>query len=56
MVATLDGCSLPRLTKDVRHFDAPFDARFRDMSVATCHHGRSEDMRIPSALRLHGER
>jgi tRNA(His) guanylyltransferase len=38
MVARLDGRSFTRLTKDVHHFEAPFDARFRDMMLATADH------------------
>ena len=35
MVARLDGRSFTRLTKEVCHFEAPFDERFRDLMVAT---------------------
>jgi tRNA(His) guanylyltransferase len=35
MVARLDGRSFTRLTKEVCQFEAPFDARFRDMMVTT---------------------
>jgi len=38
MVARLDGRSFTRLTKDVHQFEAPFDARFRDMMLATAEH------------------
>jgi tRNA(His) guanylyltransferase len=38
MVARLDGRSFTRLTKDVHRFEAPFDARFRDMMLATAEH------------------
>ena len=38
MVARLDGRSFTRLTKDVHQFEAPFDARFRDMMLATTEH------------------
>lgn len=35
MVARLDGNRFTRLTKEVCHFEAPFDANFRDMMVET---------------------
>jgi tRNA(His) 5'-end guanylyltransferase len=35
MVARLDGRGFTRLTKEVCQFDAPFDARFRDLMAAT---------------------
>ena len=35
MVARLDGRNFTRLTKDVCHFEAPFDERFRDLMVET---------------------
>jgi tRNA(His) guanylyltransferase len=35
MVARLDGRSFTRLTKDTQRFEAPFDARFRDLMVDT---------------------
>lgn len=35
MVARLDGRSFTRLTKEICHFEAPFDNRFRDMMVQT---------------------
>lgn len=38
MVARLDGRSFTRLTKEVQPFEAPFDARFRDMMVDTAEH------------------
>lgn len=38
MVARLDGRSFTRLTKEVHQFEAPFDARFRDMMLATAEH------------------
>lgn len=38
MVARLDGRSFTRLTKEVHQFEAPFDARFRDMLLATAEH------------------
>jgi tRNA(His) 5'-end guanylyltransferase len=38
MVARLDGRGFTRLTREVHHFDAPFDARFRDHMVATVEH------------------
>lgn len=38
MVARLDGRSFTRLTKEVHQFQAPFDARFRDMMLATAEH------------------
>ena len=38
MVARLDGRNFTRLTKEVREFEAPFDARFRDMMLDTVEH------------------
>src|ERR1700687_3966974 len=38
MVARLDGRSFTRLTKEVHPFEAPFDARFRDLMVDTAEH------------------
>jgi tRNA(His) 5'-end guanylyltransferase len=38
MVARLDGRSFTRLTKEVHQFDAPFDARFRDLIIETAEH------------------
>lgn len=38
MVAWLDGRSFTRLTKEVHQFEAPFDARFRDMMLETAEH------------------
>jgi tRNA(His) guanylyltransferase len=38
MVARLDGRSFTHLTKEVHQFEAPFDARFRDMILATADH------------------
>ncbi|PTX94780.1 guanylyltransferase [Verrucomicrobia bacterium LW23] len=38
MVARIDGRSFTRLTKEVHRFEAPYDARFRDMMVATVEH------------------
>ncbi|HEY1377443.1 MAG TPA: tRNA(His) guanylyltransferase Thg1 family protein [Gemmataceae bacterium] len=38
MVARLDGRGFTRLTKDVHPFEAPFDARFRDLMLATAEH------------------
>ena len=35
MVARLDGRGFTRLTKEVCHFEAPFDEKFRDMMVKT---------------------
>jgi tRNA(His) 5'-end guanylyltransferase len=35
MVARLDGRSFTRLTKEVHQFEAPFDARFRDLMADT---------------------
>ena len=35
MVARLDGRGFTRLTKEVHQFEAPFDARFRDLMVET---------------------
>lgn len=38
MVARLDGRSFTRLTREVHHFAAPFDERFRDYMIATTEH------------------
>jgi tRNA(His) 5'-end guanylyltransferase len=38
MVARLDGRGFTRLTKEVHPFEAPFDARFRDMMLETTEH------------------
>jgi tRNA(His) 5'-end guanylyltransferase len=38
MVARLDGRSFTRLTKEVHRFEAPFDARFRDLMLQTAEH------------------
>src|SRR5205807_528968 len=38
MVARLDGRSFTRLTKEVHQFEAPFDARFRDLMLETAEH------------------
>lgn len=38
MVARLDGRSFTRLTKEVHQFEAPFDARFRDLMLDTAEH------------------
>jgi tRNA(His) 5'-end guanylyltransferase len=38
MVARLDGRSFTRLTKEIHQFEAPFDARFRDLMLATAEH------------------
>ena len=35
LVARLDGNRFTRLTKEICHFEAPFDTRFRDMMVET---------------------
>ncbi len=35
MVARLDGNRFTRLTKEICHFETPFDVRFRDMMVGT---------------------
>lgn len=35
LVARLDGNRFTRLTKEICHFEAPFDTRFRDMLVET---------------------
>ena len=35
LVARLDGNRFTRLTKEICHFEAPFDVRFRDMMVET---------------------
>ncbi|MBA3936228.1 MAG: guanylyltransferase [Planctomycetes bacterium] len=46
IVARLDGRGFTRLTKEVHHFDAPFDIRFRDHMVATVEHLMGIGMRI----------
>ena len=38
MVARLDGRSFTRLTREICHFEAPFDENFRDMMVGTVQH------------------
>lgn len=38
MVARIDGRSFTRLTKEVHHFEAPYDVRFRDYMVSTVDH------------------
>ena len=38
MVARIDGRSFTRLTKEVAQFEAPFDARFRDLMIETTKH------------------
>jgi tRNA(His) 5'-end guanylyltransferase len=38
MVARLDGRGFTRLTKEIHQFEAPFDARFRDLMVETAEH------------------
>lgn len=38
MVARLDGRGFTRLTKEVHHFEAPFDPRFRDLMLDTVEH------------------
>ena len=38
LVARLDGRSFTRLTRERRHFAAPFDERFRDLMTATVRH------------------
>lgn len=38
MVARLDGRGFTRLTKEVYQFEAPFDARFRDLMLSTAEH------------------
>jgi tRNA(His) 5'-end guanylyltransferase len=38
VVARLDGRGFTRLTKEVHPFEAPFDARFRDLLVGTAEH------------------
>jgi tRNA(His) 5'-end guanylyltransferase len=35
MVARIDGRSFTRLTKEICHFEAPFDVKFRDMMIET---------------------
>lgn len=35
LVARIDGRSFTRLTKEICHFEAPFDVKFRDMMVET---------------------
>ncbi|TAE20028.1 MAG: guanylyltransferase [Bacteroidetes bacterium] len=38
MVARIDGRNFTRLTKETHKFEAPFDARFRDMMLETVQH------------------
>jgi tRNA(His) guanylyltransferase len=38
MAARIDGRNFTRLTKDVHHFEAPYDVRFRDCMVETVAH------------------
>ncbi len=38
MVARLDGRNFTRLTKEVHHFEAPFDVKFRDCMTNTVQH------------------
>lgn len=38
MAARIDGRSFTRLTKEIHHFEAPYDVRFRDYMVATVEH------------------
>ena len=38
MVARLDGRSFTRLTRDLQHFNAPYDERFRDLMLETTEH------------------
>jgi tRNA(His) guanylyltransferase len=38
LVARLDGRSFTRLTKEVHHFEAPYDERFRDLMLDTVEH------------------
>ena len=38
MVARIDGRNFTRLTKEVHHFEAPFDERMRDCMVGTTAH------------------
>ena len=38
IVARLDGRDFTRLTKELQPFDRPFDARFRDLMIATTEH------------------
>jgi tRNA(His) 5'-end guanylyltransferase len=38
MVARIDGRHFTRLTRDVHHFEAPYDQRFRDYMVGTVEH------------------
>ena len=42
MVARLDGRSFTRPTKEVHLFEAPFDARFRDLMLTTAEHLMSD--------------
>lgn len=38
LVARIDGRNFTRLTKDIHQFEAPYDARFRDMMIETTAH------------------
>lgn len=47
IVARLDGRGFTRLTKEVHHFEAPFDVRFRDHMIHTVEHLMDCGFRIP---------
>jgi len=38
LVARIDGRSFTRLTKEICHFEAPFDVRFRDLMISAVSH------------------
>ena len=38
LVARIDGRNFTRLTKDIHQFEAPYDARFRDIMIETTAH------------------
>lgn len=46
VVARIDGRSFTRLTREVHRFEAPFDARFRDMMIETVRHLMGSGFRV----------
>jgi len=46
MVARIDGRNFTRLTKETHNFEAPYDARFRDLMVDTTKHLTSCGFRV----------
>lgn len=57
MVARIDGRNFTRLTREIHHFDAPFDERMRDYMVETTRYllqcGSESCMDIPKAMKSH---